>query len=91
MLCIYGINRRCKEWEVSDGCCYLVRELSKDGLGGNGSADSFAHEFLPKLADLARLNHFPETDRLRQTIFNCLPTIATNLGEYSSSGNVPVV
>jgi len=69
-----------KEWEVSDGCCYLIRELSKEGLRGNATAEVFAHEFLPKLADLCRLNHFPETERLRQTIFECLPTIANNLG-----------
>ena len=43
-------------------------------------------EFLPALAELARLQHFSHAVNLHETIWKQLPTIAENVGKKVISG-----
>jgi hypothetical protein len=70
-------HRAPQPWELSDGAVYLLRELCHEDV----RPDGLAEEFLPVLAELASLDHFPEADRLRQTIFDCLPDVGRSLGK----------
>jgi len=66
--------RRAKEpWEGSDGAVYLVRELAT-------VAPTAAVEFIPQLADLARLSTFQHAYNMHETIWRSLPTIAQCVG-----------
>ena len=65
-------------WEVSDGAIYLLTELCAEDLRPEG----FAEEFLPLLADLTHVQHFPEAEKLWQTVWNVLPLVAKRLGMY---------
>jgi hypothetical protein len=61
-------------WEVSDGGVYLLRELCS-------SEPEFALSMVSHLADLAAMRHFEHSHKLRETIWNCVPTIAARLGK----------
>jgi hypothetical protein len=60
-------------WEASDGAVYLLRELSP-------LLPSAVPEFLPAVADLARLATFQHAYNLHETIWRALPDIARALG-----------
>jgi hypothetical protein len=53
---------------------YLLRELCL-------SEPEFALSMVPHLADLAAMRHFEHSHKLRETIWNCVPTIAARLGK----------
>lgn len=61
-------------WEHSDGAIYLVRELCV-------VAPDVAVEFLPSIADVAILRHFPQTATLQETIWKQLVLMAKALGK----------
>eukprot|EP01012_Entosiphon_sulcatum_P059299 TRINITY_DN83670_c0_g1_i1.p1 TRINITY_DN83670_c0_g1~~TRINITY_DN83670_c0_g1_i1.p1 ORF type:complete len:675 (+),score=108.03 TRINITY_DN83670_c0_g1_i1:25-2025(+) len=61
-------------WEASDGCVFLLRELSA------GRPDDVAG-MLPKLAALANLRHFVDHPYLLTTIWKALPVIAEHIGK----------
>jgi hypothetical protein len=60
-------------WEGSDGAIYLVKELA-------AVAPQEASQFLPALADLARLSTFQHAFNMHETIWRALPAIAASLG-----------
>ena len=60
-------------WEGSDGAVYLLRELA-------AVLPARIPEFLPTLADLARLSTFQHAFNLHETIWRALPEIAKALG-----------
>ena len=64
-------------WEISDGAIYLFAELCAEDL----RSDGYAEEFLPLLADLTHLQHFPEAEKLSQTVWEVLPVAAKRLGK----------
>jgi hypothetical protein len=68
------VTRPSDPWEYSDGAIYLVRELCS-------SAPLKASRFLPALADVASLTHFPQADTLRETLWKALPGMAAALGK----------
>lgn len=68
------VNRPKEPWEASDGAIYMVRELCEV------SPESVA-EFMPHVADLGILRHFPQADSLRETIWKQLPVMAERLGK----------
>lgn len=68
-------NDRVKElWEHTDGAIYLVRELCT-------VAPDVAVTFLPVLADIAILRHYPQTAVLQETIWKQLPAMGQALGK----------
>jgi len=79
-----GINRPKAPWEATDGCIYLIRELcircSEESLPIYLSDD----ELLPlmrELADVCRVQHFPQSSELRATLWRQLPAMANALGK----------
>ena len=70
----YGIRRAKEAWEASDGAVYLLRELAC-------VRPNAAVQFLPDLAALALLEHFPQCRTLQETIWRTLPQIAQALGK----------
>ncbi|KAI7841245.1 hypothetical protein COHA_005082 [Chlorella ohadii] len=70
----HGFARAKEPWEASDGAVYMLRELS-------AVAPTAVPEFLPALAELARLQHFAHAANLHETIWKQLPVIAENVGK----------
>jgi hypothetical protein len=67
-------HRDKEPWEHADGAVYLVRELC-------GVAPDVAVQFLPQVADMAILRHFPQTAVLQETIWKQLPLMCAALGK----------
>lgn len=64
-------------WEASDGAVYLLRHLTE-------VMPQQALEFLPLLAHIAALNHFPQARNLQETIWKQLGAIMLALGKRVS-------
>jgi len=89
------VNRDRMPWEATDGCIYMLRELSSfyayvrnndmdDDKLKNAMAyvnDELIVTLMKKLLDACRVKHFPQSDDLRATLFKQLPTIARNIGK----------
>ena len=83
-------------WEVSEGALYLFRELCAEDLQRDSSSSSsslpsasaFADTYLPLLAELGRLQHFAEADRLRQSLWKVLPDAMLRLGKAALKRHV---
>ncbi|CAB9501504.1 expressed unknown protein [Seminavis robusta] len=81
------VNRPKSPWEATDGCIYLLRELVLLGSGEEGTNPELAlpdDQLLPfcrELADVCRVQHFPQGDDLRATLWRQLPTMARCLGK----------
>eukprot|EP00775_Hariotina_reticulata_P005826 gene5826-6067_t len=69
----FGVPRAKEPWEASDGAVYMVRELA-------AVAPAAAVEFVPQLADLARLSTFQHAYNMHETIWRSLPSIAQCVG-----------
>ncbi|RLN80117.1 hypothetical protein BBJ28_00020659 [Nothophytophthora sp. Chile5] len=67
-------HRNKEPWEHSDGAVYMVRELCD-------VAPDVAVKYLPLVADLAILRHFPQTAVLQETVWKQLPLICDALGK----------
>jgi len=89
------VNRDRMPWEATDGCIYMLRELSSfyayvrnndmdDDKLKNAMTyvnDELIVTLMEKLLDACRVKHFPQSDDLRATLFKQLPTIARNIGK----------
>jgi hypothetical protein len=78
-----GIDRPKAPWEATDGSIYLIRELTLRGTAeGTGTVmtDEVLQPLLRELADVCRVQHFPQSDEMRTTLWRQLPTIAHALG-----------
>eukprot|EP00878_Enallax_costatus_P010189 GHUV01010637.1.p2 GENE.GHUV01010637.1~~GHUV01010637.1.p2 ORF type:complete len:334 (+),score=84.12 GHUV01010637.1:2064-3065(+) len=69
----YGFARAKEPWEGSDGAAHMVKELA-------AVAPQAAQEFIPQLADLARLSTFQHAYNMHETIYRALPSIASSVG-----------
>lgn len=79
-----GINRPKAPWEATDGCIYLIRELVIHGTNEGTRTPISDDELLPllrELADVCRVQHFPQSNDLRATLWRTLPIIAQALGK----------
>lgn len=61
-------------WEHTDGAIYLVRELCD-------VAPDVAVSYLPLVADVAILRHFPQTAVLQETVWKQVPLMCAALGK----------
>lgn len=72
--------RRAKEpWEGSDGAIHMVKELA-------AVAPAAAAEFIPQVADLARLASFQHAYNMHESIWRGLPGLAASLGVKAFKG-----
>ena len=72
-----NLDAFCREkepWEATDGAVYMVRELA-------AVAPEALPEFLPGLADAARLSHFAHAVHLQENIWRQLPVMAQRMGK----------
>lgn len=69
---------KAQPWEVSEGALYLFRELCAEDLRPESG---FVETYLPMLAELGRLQHFADADRLRQSLWRVLPGAMQKLGK----------
>lgn len=82
-----GITRPKAPWEATDGCVYLLRELVVLGCGEENTnpdlamTDEVLLPLLKELADVCRVQHFPQGDDLRATLWRQLPSMARALGK----------
>jgi hypothetical protein len=70
--------------KATDGCIYLIRELVIRGTMEGTATPSSDEELVPilqELADVCRVQHFPQADDLRATLWKSVPTIAHALGK----------
>lgn len=72
---------KAQPWEVSEGALYLFRELCAEDVRPGGKEGVFAETYLPMLAELGRLQHFADADRLRQSLWRVLPDAMQKLGK----------
>jgi len=64
----HGFARECEPWECSDGCIYLLRELSLTGT----NTEEFVIKNLQNLADIAYVDHFKHAQNLKENLFKSL-------------------
>lgn len=76
-----GIDRPKAPWEATDGCIYLLRELALRIDQFEFLNDGVLLPLLTELADVCRVQHFPQADELRATLWKQLPVIAQALGK----------
>jgi hypothetical protein len=80
-----GVDRPKAPWEATDGCIYLFRELcmhsSENTTSGVEITDAILVPLLTELADVCRVDHFPQADELRTTLWRQLPAMAHALGK----------
>lgn len=79
-----GIDRPKAPWEATDGCIYLIRELCIICAAENSPTPLSDDDLLPlmrELADVCRVQHFPQSSDLRMTLWRQLPAMASALGK----------
>jgi hypothetical protein len=80
-----GIDRPKAPWEATDGCIYLLREicLRVDQIPAlqNDGDTNILIPLLTELTDVCRLQHFPQAEDLRATLWRQLPVMAQALGK----------
>jgi len=76
-----GIDRPKAPWEATDGCIYLIREYVVRGVELGIVDDEELVPLLRDLADVCRVQHFPQSDDLRTTLWRNLPGMAMALGK----------
>jgi hypothetical protein len=70
--------------QATDGCIYLIRELVIRGTAEGTTTPLTDDELIPllqELADVCRVQHFPQSDDLRATLWKTVPVIAQALGK----------
>lgn len=78
------VTRDRQLWEATDGAIYLIRELVVrfSVEGGNVTlSDNEIKEYLRELIDVCRVQHFPQSDDMRATLWRQVPLMAQALGK----------
>jgi len=82
-----GVTRPKTPWEATDGCIYLLREMVVLGCGEENTnpeltmTDEVLLPLLTELADVCRVQHFPQADDMRATLWRQLPSMARAIGK----------
>jgi len=86
-----AITREKAPWEATDGCIYLIRELSVRLCNPNSTglvlSDDILMPIMTELVDSCRVKHFAKSDDLRTTLWKQLPIIANALGKQRFKRN----
>ena len=64
----HGFSRAMEPWEMSDGCCFLIRELSLTGE----KAASLVMNNLQNMVDLGLVDHFKHAQTMKENLFKSL-------------------
>jgi hypothetical protein len=70
----HGFRRPTEPWESSDGYVYMLRELAIQ-------RPELIAEFIPMLADVARVSTFVHHTTLKCSVWKCVPVIAESMGK----------
>ena len=76
-----GIDRPKAPWEATDGAIYLIREYAVRGIANGTVTDDELVPLLRELVDVCRVQHFPQSDDLRATLWRTVPGLAHALGK----------
>ena len=79
-----AITRPKAPWEATDGSIYLLRELIHVGTIQPDLALDDQTTLMPiltELMDVCRVQHFPQSDDLRATLWRQLPQMAQDIGK----------
>jgi hypothetical protein len=80
-----GITRPKQPWEATDGCIYLIRELTETCSQPDSLlpplSDDLLLPLIQEMADVCRVSHFPQADDLRATLWRQLPGMMNDVGK----------
>merc|ERR1712166_436354 len=74
----HGFTRQMEPWEMSDGCIFLLRELSLT----NESAAPIVFNNLQKMCDLGLLDHFKHAQNLKENLFKSLKDMVSSASGF---------
>lgn len=78
------ITKERELWQATDGCIYLVRELVVRCAPEDAAlklSDAEIQEWLRNMVDVCRVQHFPQADDMRATLWRQVPLMAQALGK----------
>jgi len=84
------VTRERQLWEATDGCIYLVAELVKRCTAEDSVVsltDAEIRGYMEQLIDVCRVQHFPQADDLRATLWGQVPIMAEALGKQRFKRN----
>ena len=61
-----------EDWELSDGCIYLIRELSNVKDSGKEAAQAIASKYLEMMIDIGYIDQFKHAVQLKENLFKSL-------------------
>ena len=70
----HGFAREAEPWEYSDGCIYLLREISLTG----DKAEKLILNNMESLADLGYVDHFKHAHHMKENLFKSLKEMLTS-------------
>lgn len=80
----HGFTRSTELWEMSDGCVFLVKELSMVRNEADASVVIKAQELICKhmesLADIGYIDHFKHASALKEHLFKALAMMVSTEG-----------
>lgn len=71
----HGFSRHIEPWEYSDGCIYLVRELT------NTHKKDLALNYLEQMAELGYIDSFKHSAGMKENLFKSLTMMLENIGK----------
>ena len=80
----HGFSRAQEPWELSDGCVYLIKELTLVRCPDDPEVEKKVLKLFEKhsssLADLGFIDHFKHASSLKEQLFRSLTAICSNEG-----------
>lgn len=70
----HGFTRGMEPWEMSDGCCFLIREMSLTGEKAAG----LVFDNIQTMVDLCLVDHFKHAQTMKENIFKSLKEMLTS-------------
>ena len=80
----HGFSRAQEPWELSDGCVYLLKELTMVRCPDDPEIEKNVFKLFTKhsssMADLGYIDHFKHAASLKEQLFKSLTAICSNEG-----------
>lgn len=77
----HGFSRETELWEMSDGCVFLIKELSMIRNESDASVVSKVQELIlknmEKISDIGYIDHFKHASSLKEHLFKSLRTMVS--------------
>ena len=71
----HGFARAKEPWEHTDGCIYLVRELTRSKRA------ALVANYLDSLSEIGYVDHFKHSAHMKENLFKSVTTIMQNLNK----------